>query len=148
MDRKTNFDFSKLTGPQIEAIELKFQGMTYAEISQYLMKQGHEVPVQTLKNWFWKNGTLYEIYTDYASDQFQERYETSKDILKAHVVTASKVFIDGLEHSNPYIRLASAREIIRRALGDYTVPEKSQNQESAVARIIKKYDLDDLKSRV
>ena len=79
-----------------KALELKYEGKSYAEIAKSL---DGEFTEGTLKQYFSENGMLYIPYLTYAESINEIRIKESISVLRKSVVKASYALIDGLERA-------------------------------------------------
>lgn len=110
------FFMHKKTKYHYLAIELKYEGKTYEEISRAL--KGAIEP-RSIANWFNKDGLLYLDYLEYAERKNRERQAESASIFSKEVANASKVIINALTHAvknkNDDKAVEYAKEILDRA---------------------------------
>lgn len=78
------------------AIEMKYEGKTYQEISDALKKA---IPAGTIANWFMETGRLYIEYLKYETYQNKKRSEACINIFKKEAENASKVIIQALANA-------------------------------------------------
>ena len=101
----------------IRAIELKYLGNSYADIAESI-----GVEHSTVKSWFMRSGRLYTPYLNYASEQTNEQTRMAKILLSGALLKAVKIMGELLDSKDDRIKLATAKEIIRRELIPENVP--------------------------
>jgi len=79
-----------------KAIELKYEGNTYQEISSIL---GGEFTEGTLKQYFSENGILYLSYIAYAESMSEKALRESIALLRKTSEKASYALVNGLERA-------------------------------------------------
>lgn len=77
-----------------QAIELKYEGMTYEEISTTLTGK---LSINTLKSYFAVKGQLYDSYLEYESIQNKIRQMESGTMLQKKSSRAAQIIIDAME---------------------------------------------------
>lgn len=77
-----------------QAIELKYDGLTYKEISGSL---GGKLSENTLKSYFAVQGQLYDSYLEYESIQNRLRQIESGTALQKKSLRAVQIIIDAME---------------------------------------------------
>lgn len=81
-----------------EAVELRYQGKTYAEISAYLTdKYKQEFSVDRLRRWFMKGGILEERYYDYSKKENDRRRKLMMEDMKKVASKIPKVLDEVIE---------------------------------------------------
>jgi hypothetical protein len=110
---------------ELEAMRLKFEGYFPKEIEKTLKEQyGDRVPTWwTIRNWFTTGGKLKEWYHDYVERESKIRQEEAREMFRAHIKNAICELVRLLNNSPmDTVRIAAAREIINRELGEPVKP--------------------------
>lgn len=130
---------SPLGHHELEAMRLKFEGYTYPQIAE---KLDNLYKWESIRNWFARGGKLHEFYKAYAKTEAESRRQIAVDLYKAHLDKAVATLFHLMQHSKlDIVRLAAAKEIINRELGE---PKKViQTETSNPARDI----IDEIKKR-
>ena len=79
-----------------KAIELKYAGKTYSEIS--LMLEG-QLTEGTLKQYFSEEGLLFIPYAEFELELNKRRLEESTNLFQKNATKASQALIDGLDRA-------------------------------------------------
>lgn len=113
---KDNSRHLEIVLPEAElmAVEMKFEGFNYIEISQ---KTG--INYKTVRTWFAKNGKLYDYYRAYAQEESKLRRAEAHDTFKAHLNNAVRTLVQVMNKGKLEVaRVQAAKEIINRQLGE------------------------------
>jgi hypothetical protein len=106
---------------ELEAMRLRFEGYYPKEIEQTLKQlYGDRVPTWwTIRNWFTTGGKLKEWYEDYVTRESKIRQQEAKEMFRAHLKNAIRELVRLMNNSpTDSVRIAAAREIINRELGE------------------------------
>lgn len=95
-----------------QAIELKYEGVTYQEISKKI-----DQPFPTIRDWFMTKGKLKEAYDEYEREQNNFRVEEAKKIIRKNIANAAKVVVNSLAAQEPSVKLKAALEMLDREMG-------------------------------
>lgn len=106
-----------ITQIDLKMVELKFEGYTYNEISK---STGHSINI--VKTAFSKHGRLHDFYRLYATEEGEARREAARDMFKAHLHSAIRTLVAVMNGKVDVARVAAAREIINRQLGEPVKP--------------------------
>jgi hypothetical protein len=104
---------------ETKAIELRYEGYSYADMSK-MLKQSLEFDISwsMLGNLFAEDGRLKQDYLDYCEKMNEEAMAEGKRAIKSSHALASKTLVSLMAKRYPAsIRLASAKEIIDRNIG-------------------------------
>lgn len=105
---------STLGKPELQAIEMKYEGFNYKEIAE-----ATETEYKTVRVWFSRGGKLYEFYKAYAEEETKLRRAQTHDTFKAHLNNAVRVLVHVMNKSKLDVaRVQAAKEIINRQLGE------------------------------
>lgn len=125
---------SKLMAYHHEAIELRYQGKTYAEIAELLTsKYKRDFKDQTVRHWFSRTGMLDKEYRDYARQENERRRAYVLEELKKIVQVIPAKYqelidrqIDNLSPGQQIYHDATKRAILKDlcALLGFKVPEE------------------------
>lgn len=116
----TNRNRQFLTMPQMQAMEMHFEGYTLKEVAQKLYEDhGDSAPKYgTLRSWFAEGGMLFEIYEDYAKKEAEQRKQHAEKILRAHLHDAVRELVMIMtKGKTEFARLTAANQLIERQLG-------------------------------
>jgi len=116
---------------EIKAIEMRFKGVPMKEIAKIV-----GVAYPTVRGWFMRGGRLHEHYMNYLKDQQDLRLEESKKILRMNLKNATVVLANSLKSLDEKIKLAAAKEIINRELGE-PIKRITDETDDVVSRILK-----------
>lgn len=78
----TNTNYNSLKPVHIRCIELRYLGHTYKEISSILLEQGFGVTDGVLRQWFKRDGQLYEPYLKYSKEQNEGLFRVAQEEIK------------------------------------------------------------------
>lgn len=104
---------AEINAKQQRAIELKYEGENYQTIAKTL-----RVSVDTIKNWFASDGTLFERYHAYAKSMNRMRVLEASNTIAREVHLASRMLVSLMGSKRDEIKLKAAREILNYALKD------------------------------
>ena len=104
---------TEINAKQQRAIALKYEGEGYQVIAKTL-----RVSVDTIKNWFASDGTLFEKYHDYAKSMNRMRVLEASNTIAREVHLASRMLVSLMGSKRDEIKLKAAREILNYALKD------------------------------
>lgn len=118
--QKENGTLSPIGEIELEACRLRFEGYTYEKMAEKLLIfYGDRAPAEkTLTKWFYKSGKLYDFYVSYADSEAKARRSEVINIFRAHLSTATRTLVSLLNSKMDMVKLAAAREIINRELGE------------------------------
>lgn len=125
------------------AIELKYKGSTYEEISKLL---GGKFSPGTLKMYFANEGMLNFPYLEYEDSQNRMREGEGRNILKKEVIVAVKVIVNAMYKAvrdNDLDRAVKFAEIILDRAG-LTTPKASVEVRPLHTTIITDAELDEI----
>jgi len=118
--------------PEVEqkAIEYKFYGFDYKEIATMLKEEFPEVAptYQLLRQWFMREGRLYEHYEKYNKEQTATNLKEATALWKGHSKNAMRTVLSLMKNATPGVKLSAAQEILGRAYG--SVPKIVFQQEN------------------
>ncbi len=78
------------------AIELRYEGLTYREISE---KLGNGLSELTLRHYFARDGQLHDTYEEYEDDQNKLRCKEAKTLLRRETIHAARALINTLNRA-------------------------------------------------
>lgn len=95
-----------------EAMEMRFLGFTYKEISKKVeLSEGH------LRVLFHKNGILHDAYQDYVAKEVQYRVDHTREIFSAHIEEVARRFVTIVTSGKDIPAIMAGKEILERVLG-------------------------------
>jgi hypothetical protein len=95
-----------------QAIEMKYDGLTYVEIEKAL-----QIGKGTAGWWFQHDGPLRQQYLEYEAEQNQIRRDMAMNALRRSFDKSMKVLVKLLESDDEKIRIQAIKEINDRILG-------------------------------
>jgi hypothetical protein len=112
----------ELTKTEMRAIELKYEGGRYEDLSKLLKQEFPEyvysLDAVNLRQWFYEKGKLRPAYDAYRGLMRQEAIERAKTLLDESVELATRTTIALMAgRYNADARLKASREILNRILG-------------------------------
>jgi hypothetical protein len=109
------------------AIELKYEGKVYEEISQAL---NNKLTAGTLKKYFSEGGLLQVPYLEYQELQTKLRHKEARNLFKSHVSKAAKVITDTLDNAihngDNKLAVQAAEKVLDRA--GFIIPTKIDSE--------------------
>lgn len=92
-----------------QALELRFKGLSYADIAKELNR-----PVSTVKWWFKKGGKLYKAFKEFQVEELNRIRNGAIELLRGASTKAASTLIDLLDAEQDSTRLRAAVEILNR----------------------------------
>lgn len=100
-----------------DAMRLKYEGMKYENIAKQI-----KVPAGTIRNWFMKDGLLYDAYENFVREiNLETRKKMSAGLHQAGE-TAIKMLAALMGSKSDVVKLGAIREINDRILGKPVQP--------------------------
>jgi hypothetical protein len=120
MDVELNEDKLILTAVHLRAVELKYEGYTYAEMETLLKEQFPDsyLAKGTLANYFSRGGLLYEYYEKYQKEQSEISIKEARTLWQNHAKNAMRTVLSLMQKADKGdTKLKAAQEILGRAFG-------------------------------
>lgn len=129
-------NFLKLPDYKRYAIKRRFQGIPYIKIAGEI-KERFKINVKeyTLKNWFWKGGSLTVPYRSYADLMIGLEIEETRDFIKGNLKKAAKILAKVMTGDGTPAQVSAAKEFLDRGLGRVPVPIDAEVKHSGIVEL-------------